>query len=558
MPSFSPSVGTSERPSKHPVAAPSATSSLKPSLKTSHSPSPFPSKESNKFPSQAPAHAYVDVPSSKPSEILSSLHYSEPPSKQVVQPPSSSSNVSPKPVSARIFIEFPGLRAGMDVNEVKTFEEIGTHFLRDILNGSISILDSKVLGQEVVVDRNDAVESALVVELRVIGQERHNDAGSYAFDLVVADVFEENMIAFWDSLAEKAPLFVLAEPLIENRGIENKKRAKMKQKRVGGAVGGGFLFVVFIFAVFVYRRRVRNSLEMHDIGSSHSSQSSVAAMTLSPEKQIASETILGAPESFAPAAVSNQSNDSFTFSELYAASSVASDSSTKSYNAIIEDRGLPDSISRELYPIISMGGSGESRDDIESCNVSNCSKSVQNPTKQDTVKDLSATELTFAKENLLKYKKVGGTMPDEDKFVSARRSIGAKTIFSCFAPCAEGEILENEDENKACTRVTSMGSRTSIDGPREMYEIRAPQGNLGMVVVTTRDGPKVYHLKQDSPLSGVVDEGDIICSVDDKNTRFMTATSLRRFLRNNESSNERVIQVLGRRAEAHSSGDESL
>ena len=30
----------------------------------------------------------------------------------------------------------------MDVNEVKTFEEIGTHFLRDILNGSISILDS--------------------------------------------------------------------------------------------------------------------------------------------------------------------------------------------------------------------------------------------------------------------------------------------------------------------------------------------------------------------------------------------------------------------------------
>ena len=84
------------------------------------------------------------------------------------------------------------------------------------------------------------------------------------------------------------------------------------------------------------------------------------------------------------------------------------------------------------------------------------------------------------------------------------------------------------------------------------------QGNLGMVVVTTRDGPKVYHLKQDSPLSGVVDEGDIICSVDDKNTRFMTATSLRRFLRNNESSNERVIQVLGRRAEAHSSGDESL
>ena len=82
-----------------------------------------------------------------------------------------------------------------------------------------------------------------------------------------------------------------------------------------------------------------------------------------------------------------------------------------------------------------------------------------------------------------------------------------------------------------------------------------------MVVVTSREGPRVYHVKDESPLANLIEEGDIILSIDNHNTQRMTATSLRRFLRSRDAQAERVITIRGRKRNADvesSSGEYSL
>ena len=82
-----------------------------------------------------------------------------------------------------------------------------------------------------------------------------------------------------------------------------------------------------------------------------------------------------------------------------------------------------------------------------------------------------------------------------------------------------------------------------------------------MVVVTSREGPRVYHVKNESPLAKVIEEGDIIVDIDGQNTRHMTATAMRRFLRSRDAQTERVITIRGRRRATEtesSSGEYSL
>jgi hypothetical protein len=57
-------------------------------------------------------------------------------------------------------------------------------------------------------------------------------------------------------------------------------------------------------------------------------------------------------------------------------------------------------------------------------------------------------------------------------------------------------------------------------------EVLAPPGKLGIVIDTTLDGPVVHKVNGNSPLEGVLFPGDIIISIDEVDTRAMSASAI--------------------------------
>ncbi len=70
----------------------------------------------------------------------------------------------------------------------------------------------------------------------------------------------------------------------------------------------------------------------------------------------------------------------------------------------------------------------------------------------------------------------------------------------------------------------------------------APPGKLGVVIDTTKLGPVVYQVKDDSPLKSVVFPGDRIIAVDDIDTTGMTASNITKIMAS-KSEMERRITV---------------
>lgn len=303
-------------------------------------------------------------------------------------------------------------------------------------------------------------------------------------------------------------------------------------------------------------------------------------------------------------------------SELYAMSSIGvstdagdrergSDAGTGLMESTATDQDLeeelipPSSIAHHLYPIISVSESGESISITEEEGTvgkadkrSGNSPSLKDDNSIDTRmhRQKKSIEMLFnnseTKDNEVDDNDDDDDDDDEDSLCSgdesevaedehtetstdaAKKGSPIKTMFSCFQPQTPADGLQ--PSTLASSSIMSVGSTSSkssppnaspIRKPTEQYEIRAPPGSLGMVVVTSREGPRVYHVKDESPLANIIEEGDIILGIDSHDTTRMTATSLRRFLRSRDARAERVITIRGRKRKADmesSSGEYSL
>jgi hypothetical protein len=97
-------------------------------------------------------------------------------------------------------------------------------------------------------------------------------------------------------------------------------------------------------------------------------------------------------------------------------------------------------------------------------------------------------------------------------------------------------------------RRQSVRSNPSFDSsvvPRAgLYDVFAPSGPIGIIVDTTKDGPVVHSLKASSPMRGLINPGDLIVALDDKDTRGMTAATLTRLMAKKAHQKERKITLL--------------
>jgi hypothetical protein len=88
--------------------------------------------------------------------------------------------------------------------------------------------------------------------------------------------------------------------------------------------------------------------------------------------------------------------------------------------------------------------------------------------------------------------------------------------------------LTNDDASKVAAK-NAVRARMLTKGEGEASNdgfircCQAPPGKLGIVIDTTKNGPVVYQVKAGSPLKGIIYAGDRIISIDNIDTREMTA-----------------------------------
>lgn len=83
---------------------------------------------------------------------------------------------------------------------------------------------------------------------------------------------------------------------------------------------------------------------------------------------------------------------------------------------------------------------------------------------------------------------------------------------------------------------------TAVNRPGT-YDVYAPNGPIGIVVDTSKDGPCVHSLKSTSPMLGLINPGDLIVALDDEDTRGMTAAALTRLMAKKSRERERKITL---------------
>jgi len=286
------------------------------------------------------------------------------------------------------------------------------------------------------------------------------------------------------------------------------------------------------------------------------------------------------------------------FSEIYAMSSVglstdAGDGGigidpTTTATQDLGELVPPSSIAHHLYPIISISESGESTnnngsDEVAAADgdkVSEAAIDLKDDDSYDCIMQAhqkKSIEVFLDQSDISNDEKsldIGGDDSEEDEdgddddeeagATTTKKGSPIKTMFSCFQPQPPLDGVQPStlaSSSIMSVELASSKSFASSERSMEKYEIRAPAGSLGMVVVTSREGPRVYHVKDESPLAKLIEEGDIIVNIDGQNTRHMTATALRRFLRSRDAQTERVITIRGRKRETEmdsSSGEYSL
>jgi len=95
---------------------------------------------------------------------------------------------------------------------------------------------------------------------------------------------------------------------------------------------------------------------------------------------------------------------------------------------------------------------------------------------------------------------------------------------------ADEEADQRQDEGSYEEAGSDAAAAAASAGPSSpkytTREITAPPGKLGIVIETTLDGPVVHKINPNSPLDGVVHEGDLITAIDDVDCRAMSASAI--------------------------------
>ena len=74
----------------------------------------------------------------------------------------------------------------------------------------------------------------------------------------------------------------------------------------------------------------------------------------------------------------------------------------------------------------------------------------------------------------------------------------------------------------------------------------APPGRLGVVIDTTKDGPVVYQVKDDSPMLGQIFPGDRMMTIDDIDTRGLRASQITQIMAEKADS-QRSMKLSGKK-----------
>lgn len=95
--------------------------------------------------------------------------------------------------------------------------------------------------------------------------------------------------------------------------------------------------------------------------------------------------------------------------------------------------------------------------------------------------------------------------------------------------------VTTDDDSK---RESTMDAGNEAESIRQIRTVIAPAGKLGLIVDTTSEGPIVHKLKPDSPMEGLLFPGDIIVSIDNVDTKAMSAIMI------NTATQKRTLTVV--------------
>ena len=124
--------------------------------------------------------------------------------------------------------------------------------------------------------------------------------------------------------------------------------------------------------------------------------------------------------------------------------------------------------------------------------------------------------------------------------------INVRGLFSCFA---DNTVVDVEQMNTKdiladipeSDRIAAVSRGKG--GGRNLFEVRAPPGPLGILIDSSKDGPIIHSIKDESPLKHLVEPGDIILSVDGVDTKSMDAVAVANWISSKPSLAEQTLLV---------------
>jgi hypothetical protein len=145
----------------------------------------------------------------------------------------------------------------------------------------------------------------------------------------------------------------------------------------------------------------------------------------------------------------------------------------------------------------------------------------------DDMQDISVVETEINNTGLNSKKNFSWSFP----MLRSRESFAR----SDRTPKVSNLVGTQKDFISALSTVSSLSDKSSYLGSVSLngtpYEVLiAGNKPLGLIIQSASFGPQILRVKPESPIHGIVEEGDFIISVDGKDTRSMTAKELSQWL----------------------------